>query len=42
MDTDAAKTFIERVWDESIVPRLIDYVRIPNESPAFDADWRAR
>ncbi len=42
MDTDAAKTFIERMWDESIVPRLIDYVRIPNESPAFDADWRAR
>jgi acetylornithine deacetylase/succinyl-diaminopimelate desuccinylase-like protein len=31
--------FIEQTWDESIVPNLIDYIRIPNKSPTFDPDW---
>src|SRR5690606_35082813 len=22
-----------------IVPQLVDYIRIPNKSPMFDADW---
>jgi acetylornithine deacetylase/succinyl-diaminopimelate desuccinylase-like protein len=26
-------------WDASIVPTLCDYIRIPNKSPHFDADW---
>ncbi|MDZ7825731.1 MAG: M20/M25/M40 family metallo-hydrolase [Gammaproteobacteria bacterium] len=33
------KTFVNRLWDEEIVPQLCDYVRIPNKSPAFDPDW---
>ena len=32
---------VERVWDEDILPTLVDYIRIPNKSPAFDADWAA-
>jgi acetylornithine deacetylase/succinyl-diaminopimelate desuccinylase-like protein len=28
------------VWRDSIVPELIEYVRIPNKSPAFDKEWR--
>jgi acetylornithine deacetylase/succinyl-diaminopimelate desuccinylase-like protein len=32
--------FIESVWDQSITPRLIEYIRIPNKSPAFDPKWR--
>lgn len=32
---------ISSVWDESIVPALIEYIRIPNQSPAFDPEWRA-
>jgi acetylornithine deacetylase/succinyl-diaminopimelate desuccinylase-like protein len=32
---------IDEVWDESIVPQLFDYIRIPNVSQAYDADWRA-
>src|ERR1700743_3055664 len=28
-----------RIWDEEIIPALTDYIRIPNKSPAFDADW---
>lgn len=30
---------IERQWDESILPELIEYIRLPAKSPAFDAEW---
>lgn len=30
---------INRAWDDDIVHRLEDYIRIPAKSPAFDADW---
>ncbi len=30
----------ERIWDEEIIPVLEAYIRIPNKSPAFDADWQ--
>ena len=33
--------FIDRLWDEEVVPTLVEYIRIPNKSPAFDADWAA-
>ena len=32
---------IARQWDDDIVPRLIDYIRIPAKSPHFDAGWAA-
>jgi acetylornithine deacetylase/succinyl-diaminopimelate desuccinylase-like protein len=35
------RTFIDRLWDDEIVPVLSDYIRIPNKSPAFDPDWAA-
>ena len=41
MDQSAAKTFIDRLWDEEVIPELTDYIRIPNKSPAFDPDWEA-
>ena len=31
--------FANDVWDQSIVPALCEYVRIPNKSPLFDPDW---
>ena len=40
MDSTTARTFIDRLWDHEIVPNLIDYIRIPNKSPAFDPDWQ--
>ena len=40
MDNAALMSFINRRWDESIVPALMDYIRIPNKSPAFDPDWQ--
>ena len=38
---DAAKTtsIVNSAWDETIIPTLHDYIRIPNKSPVFDADW---
>src|SRR5579875_2475396 len=41
MDIAALQNFVNRRWDESIVPTLMDYIRIPNKSPAFDPDWQA-
>ncbi|MDG2308750.1 MAG: M20/M25/M40 family metallo-hydrolase [Candidatus Binatia bacterium] len=40
-DPTRAKSFIDTLWKDSILPTLIDYVRIPNKSPAFDKDWSA-
>lgn len=31
---------IAQQWDDSIVPALVDYIRIPAKSPHFDRDWR--
>src|SRR5438067_7303131 len=38
---DSAKLgrFGDQVWGDAIVPTLVDYIRIPNKSPAFDPDW---
>ncbi|MDH3641002.1 MAG: peptidase M20, partial [Gammaproteobacteria bacterium] len=41
MKEDSISTFVNELWDASIVPTLCDYVRIPNKSPAFDPDWEA-
>ncbi|MBI4817948.1 MAG: M20 family metallopeptidase [Deltaproteobacteria bacterium] len=40
MDTSKLLEFVGDTWDHSIVPALIDYIRIPNKSPAFDPAWR--
>jgi acetylornithine deacetylase/succinyl-diaminopimelate desuccinylase-like protein len=39
MDLERLKSRINRTWDESIIERLIAYVRIPNKSPMFDPQW---
>lgn len=41
MSPSAEKTraFVDQVWDTSIVPALVEYIRIPNKSPAFDPQW---
>ncbi|MBN8263725.1 MAG: M20 family metallopeptidase [Xanthomonadales bacterium] len=41
MDASQAKQFIDAKWDAEIVPQLVEYIRIPNKSPMFDADWVA-
>src|SRR3546814_18861068 len=39
MDASKIETFGGGKWDDEIVPQLVEYIRIPNKSPMFDADW---
>jgi acetylornithine deacetylase/succinyl-diaminopimelate desuccinylase-like protein len=41
MDNAKIDRFLSEKWDDDIVPQLVDYIRIPNKSPMFDADWVA-
>ena len=41
MDASRVESFVSKKWDDEIVPRLVDYIRIPCKSPMFDADWVA-
>lgn len=40
MNADLLAGFVEENWTNSAVPELVDYIRIPNKSPAFDPDWQ--
>jgi acetylornithine deacetylase/succinyl-diaminopimelate desuccinylase-like protein len=39
MDTARLSRFVSGLWDDEIVPQLVEYIRIPNMSPMFDAKW---
>lgn len=39
MDAIKVDRFVAEKWDDDIVPQLVEYIRIPNKSPMFDADW---
>ena len=39
MNTDRIRRYVTELWDDSIVPELVEYIRIPNKSPHFDPDW---
>lgn len=41
MEPRKIRSFVDGVWEQDIVPQLVDYIRIPNKSPAFDKDWAA-
>ncbi len=42
MDPASTRQLVERLWDDSILPQLVEYIRIPNKSPLFDPDWQAK
>jgi acetylornithine deacetylase/succinyl-diaminopimelate desuccinylase-like protein len=39
IDARTARAFVADMFDRSIVPTLIEYIKIPSKSPAFDPDW---
>ncbi|MGI9220119.1 MAG: M20 family metallopeptidase [Woeseiaceae bacterium] len=39
MDNKKTEEFVNQVWDESIIPELSAYIKVPNKSPMFDPDW---
>jgi acetylornithine deacetylase/succinyl-diaminopimelate desuccinylase-like protein len=40
MEGTETRGFVEKMWNDSIVPQLMEYIRIPNKSPLYDARWR--
>ena len=41
MDAKALNQFTADLWRDEITPALVEYIRIPAKSPAFDPDWAA-
>ncbi|MCB1740124.1 MAG: peptidase M20, partial [Gammaproteobacteria bacterium] len=39
MNPDAARRFVDAKWDDEIIPELVEYIKVPNKSPAFDPAW---
>src|SRR6478672_10724633 len=37
---DTSKQWVEDLFAKSIVPSLVDYIKIPNKSAMFDPDWK--
>ena len=42
MDLSEVSRILDRKWDEDLLPRLVEYVKIPAKSPAFDPAWASR
>src|SRR5437868_2051700 len=41
INIERTRKFVDQCWGDDIVPTLVEYIRIPNKSPAFDPDWAA-
>lgn len=41
MNKQRLTQYVDQAWDESIVPALCEYIRIPNKSVHFDPNWQA-
>ena len=40
MDAGRTQQFISEYWRDSVLPGLMDFIRIPNKSPLYDPQWR--
>ena len=41
LNKEKATAFVDGVWGDTIVPTLVEYIKIPNKSPMFDPEWAA-
>jgi len=39
MKNNQAADFVNTMWDDSIIPEISEYIKVPNKSPSFDPDW---
>lgn len=39
LKSDEIRKYIEDFWEKEIIPEMMEYIKIPNKSPAFDSDW---
>ncbi|MBP6841682.1 MAG: M20/M25/M40 family metallo-hydrolase, partial [Kofleriaceae bacterium] len=40
LTAETTRAWVDERYASSIVPTLVDYIRIPNKSPGFDPAWR--
>jgi acetylornithine deacetylase/succinyl-diaminopimelate desuccinylase-like protein len=40
MDTAITRLFVSKLWQESVIPGLMEFIRIPNKSPLYDPQWQ--
>lgn len=40
MNTEKLFAYVDKCFDEHILPTLCEYIKIPNKSPAFDKNWK--
>jgi acetylornithine deacetylase/succinyl-diaminopimelate desuccinylase-like protein len=40
MNAEQLASVVGHAWDSSVVPTLERYIRIPNQSPLFDPEWK--
>jgi acetylornithine deacetylase/succinyl-diaminopimelate desuccinylase-like protein len=41
MNSQRLQQYIDDAWDSSVVPTLMEYIRIPNKSSHYDHEWAA-
>lgn len=41
MNAELLTSTVQAFWDQDALPAMVDYIRIPNKSPAFDPQWAA-
>jgi len=39
VDHNLLSNFINTKWDKEIIPKLCEFISIPNQSPLFDSEW---
>jgi hypothetical protein len=39
MNSEKIYEFVDNEWDNSIIPKLKEYIKIPNQSPDYDSKW---
>ena len=40
MDTAKTQMFVGKMWRDSVIPELMEYIRVPNKSPLYDPQWQ--
>jgi acetylornithine deacetylase/succinyl-diaminopimelate desuccinylase-like protein len=41
MNQQSVQNFVDEMWGDSIVPELVEYIKVPAKSPMFDPGWEA-
>ncbi len=40
LNKEKITSYIDQCWADSVIPELVNYIRIPNKSPYFDPNWQ--